>query len=420
MPEDCWYANPNLEGTLGCNPDCTFDISACVGCGNDRLEAGELCDGPELGSVTCPWGTLACAANCTTYDLALCSMSPICGDGQLDPSEACEGADPGAVTCESLGFPNGGTASCSSCVISSGACVGENCADVFDNDGNSQADCADLACSAVPACQPGPGAALGAPCDSHDDCASRLCLSEAATPTNAFGTCSRFCTSDAECGGGVCDAMGWLFWGLPVCYPPCILPADPSDCRAGYTCDDWLGTGPFCLGFCTTDSDCASGVCDPSTSFCGPQGERCGDGVDDDGDGAIDCRDVDCTAATHCRPGVFPDETWDWTLHGPTGLVGSTAGAPWLAYQASCGGSPTTPAVQIAFWVRNCGPMGCGSTTYSFSVVGSGFDPVLILNSTCSASSSAELTCVEGSGAAAQITYAFPYFWPNDYQVFLT
>src|SRR5690606_33838124 len=53
-------------------------------CGNDIKEAGEECDGNDLGGVDCTdfghdAGTLVCANDCTLFTNA-CST---CGDGQL-------------------------------------------------------------------------------------------------------------------------------------------------------------------------------------------------------------------------------------------------------------------------------------------------------------------------------------------------
>lgn len=87
-------------------------------CGNGTLEAGESCDGPNLGLGTCeglgyPGGVLSCNDDCS-YDSADCdphSEPPSCNDGVRDEVEECDGSDLGGEDCGSLGF-SGGTLAC--------------------------------------------------------------------------------------------------------------------------------------------------------------------------------------------------------------------------------------------------------------------------------------------------------------------
>lgn len=62
------------EGTLNCNPNCTLNLSQCRSisrsCGNGIAEASEQCDGNDFRSNSCQTlgyggGTLNCNANCT-------------------------------------------------------------------------------------------------------------------------------------------------------------------------------------------------------------------------------------------------------------------------------------------------------------------------------------------------------------------
>jgi cysteine-rich repeat protein len=60
-------------------------------CGNGVREAGESCDGSDLGAMTCvdldqPPGALGCLPDCR-FDVARCGD---CGNGDLDPGEACD------------------------------------------------------------------------------------------------------------------------------------------------------------------------------------------------------------------------------------------------------------------------------------------------------------------------------------------
>ena len=120
----------------GCvNASC---VEAAV-CGNHRLEAGELCDGDDLGAFTCHdvdgvdtraeyTGKPACNASCDGVTIGTCEMTQ-CGNGKVQPDhgEICDfgpsgesiflsGSEP---TCEVLNTPGmhytwlSGTPSCS-------------------------------------------------------------------------------------------------------------------------------------------------------------------------------------------------------------------------------------------------------------------------------------------------------------------
>lgn len=65
------------DGALACAGDCSFDVSGCSLCGNNQIDAGEQCDGIDLGGMTCQplgyaSGTLACLNTCT-FDDSDCS-----------------------------------------------------------------------------------------------------------------------------------------------------------------------------------------------------------------------------------------------------------------------------------------------------------------------------------------------------------
>src|SRR5262249_5106405 len=83
----------------GCNPDCKFAIRPCE-CGNGTIDGREPCDGANLGGHTCITegfgsGVLTCTPDCT-LDLSGCSL---CNNGLLDPGEACDGANLAGQTC---------------------------------------------------------------------------------------------------------------------------------------------------------------------------------------------------------------------------------------------------------------------------------------------------------------------------------
>ena len=83
---------PFNGGTLGCSSPqaCTFNATACTYCGDGIRNAGEACEGADLGGQTCQsqgydGGTLGCNEGCT-YNVSNCE-SISCGDGQCQASE---------------------------------------------------------------------------------------------------------------------------------------------------------------------------------------------------------------------------------------------------------------------------------------------------------------------------------------------
>ncbi|HEV2847267.1 MAG TPA: prenyltransferase/squalene oxidase repeat-containing protein, partial [Thermoanaerobaculia bacterium] len=120
-------------GTVSCTASCTLDTNACSGpprCGDGILNvAGEVCDGADLGGDTCVGlglgpGTLSCGSTCK-FDTSACTAAPSCGDGVINQaSEVCDGADLGGLTCSDSGFL-GGTLSCNAdCTLNAASCTG--------------------------------------------------------------------------------------------------------------------------------------------------------------------------------------------------------------------------------------------------------------------------------------------------------
>ncbi len=101
------------------------------GCGNGVIDTGETCDGTSVGEATCQslghvGGTLACAADCRSYDDSGCTD---CGNGIIDGAETCDGTNLGGATCESLAFPGGGTLACTAaCAFDTTGCIDHLCA----------------------------------------------------------------------------------------------------------------------------------------------------------------------------------------------------------------------------------------------------------------------------------------------------
>ncbi|MGE0786539.1 MAG: DUF4215 domain-containing protein [Sandaracinaceae bacterium] len=117
-------------GTLACSSTCTFDDSGCTQCGNLQIDGSEECDGTALGGATCmsegfEGGDIACAADCT-LDLSACSG---CGNGAIDGMEECDGAALGGATCMSRGYDGGALGCTSTCGFDESACTRMGCGD---------------------------------------------------------------------------------------------------------------------------------------------------------------------------------------------------------------------------------------------------------------------------------------------------
>lgn len=131
-------------GELGCNPDCTYDTSLCLWCGNGVRDVDEECDRSDLGSQTCGQGSTelpVCTDQCQ-IDRTNCTPPPSCGDGHKDPGEQCDGQDLGGSIC-STAIPGAfGTLGCAgNCVFDTSLCGW--CGD-WKKNGAEQCDNSDL------------------------------------------------------------------------------------------------------------------------------------------------------------------------------------------------------------------------------------------------------------------------------------
>lgn len=180
-------------GDLVCELDET--ASSCAqdcGCGNGVANPGEDCDGTDYGDATCEsvvqrGGTLGCNADCT-FDVTSCDEY-MCGNGIVEPGEECDGADVGGATCASAGFSGGAVTCDANCRFDVGACCNDFC------DTPDTSVCAD---DTVQTCVMQTNGCLGlelTDCAADDD----VCEDESGTatckcvdrcPYEGFGVCS--------------------------------------------------------------------------------------------------------------------------------------------------------------------------------------------------------------------------------------
>lgn len=125
-------------GTLACNETCRFDTSACGAppiCGDGVInQPGEVCDGGDLGGTTCEdvgflGGVLGCNPDCT-FDASACEGVAFCGDGEINrPEEQCDGADLGGQSCQELGLGGGQLSCTSACTLQTRGCFASGAVD---------------------------------------------------------------------------------------------------------------------------------------------------------------------------------------------------------------------------------------------------------------------------------------------------
>ena len=343
-------------GFLLCKGNCQeFDTRGCSKptlCGNNQLDAGEVCDAEKLNNQNCAsvvgvgsTGNLKCAANCDAFDISGCTARAVCGDGIINGTEECDGTKFDGATCESrVGAGSKGTLTCDNCKIST-----KNCS-AASTCGNNRIDGSDVcdgtALKAGVSCETvvGPGS-IGtlrclANCAGYDisgctapaSCGNNIieskevcdgarlndktCASEVGP--NSVGTlrcnssCSGFdtsgCSASTSCGnsvierGEVCDGtslagatcankVGAGSVGYVLCASDCKS-FNLSACSAPSTCNNGtIDAGEVCDGTKLNGATCASVVGAGSTGVL-----KCGDG----------CKHFDtrgCSAPQSCGDG---------------------------------------------------------------------------------------------------------------------
>jgi alpha-tubulin suppressor-like RCC1 family protein len=99
-------------------------------CGDNSLDQGEACDGPQLGGETClslgyHGGQLVCASDCQ-FDISSCEVFGRCGDGTVQQAagEECDGQSPDNLRCEDLNYFGGSSTCTESCTLDTAGCNG--------------------------------------------------------------------------------------------------------------------------------------------------------------------------------------------------------------------------------------------------------------------------------------------------------
>jgi len=128
----------------------TDDGPAGPYCGNDIIDGDDICDGIDLGGVTCEElgfdiGELACTVNCGGHDLTGCGFFE-CGNGKEEGDEDCDGTVADA-TCATEGYDNGTLFCTPECEYNFDQCG--TCGDRIVSDGE---DC-DIAAQLESSCQ---------------------------------------------------------------------------------------------------------------------------------------------------------------------------------------------------------------------------------------------------------------------------
>ncbi len=244
-------------GQLACGADCTMDTSACTQgsgvCGNNVVDASELCDGVDLAGQTCQGrgfvaGTLLCLADCSGFDENGCTISETCGNGQRDGMEECDQSDLAGTTCEVLGYL-GGTLDCqANCLFDESGCNNGTCGNGAI-EGSEQCDGVNLDGETCITRGYGGGAlACSASCTFDET------LCGASTCGNSVVDAGEDCEG-SDLNGADCTTEGFA-GGTLACDSTCAF--DTSGCSATACGNATVETGEDCDGSDLNGADCTT------------------------------------------------------------------------------------------------------------------------------------------------------------------
>ncbi len=289
--------------------DCTSDpIPPQSVCGNNIVEAGEVCDGNNVNTYVCDafgytGGSLGCLPGCMGYDISGCNFSshPDCGDGFIDQGEACDGT---VITlgCEDFGYGVGPSVCTPSCRLDISLCVdpspAPSCGDNIVNQPSEVCDGEPVAQSCVGLDIGFSGGTLG--CDTNCAFDTSSCTTppdEEYCGDNILQTWNGESCDTNRMGGATCTNIGLGYIGGSIsCNDECsynttnCISAPPQlcgngdiDASNGETCDGTNMGGRTCQteGFVGGTLSCrafpTSNYCTVDTGSCITS--ICGDGV---------------------------------------------------------------------------------------------------------------------------------------------
>ncbi len=309
------------EGQVRCTAACQLDTSDCglARCGDDTIQSGEgeQCEGANLGGASCvtlgyATGTLTCDGDCH-FDLSACVADADCGNGQLQEGEQCDTTNFGGQTCVTLGYHGGDLRCTGECQLDLSDCVelgrcgdariqaqfGETC-DGANLDGKT---CLSLGYH---------GGTLTCDADCHLDVSS--CEAE-----GRCGDAAIQATHGEECDGAnldgqTCGTLGY-YAGTLACDADCHR--DVSSCAAAGRCGDTViqaGFGEACDGVNLDGDTCATlgyyggtlactDQCVQDLTSCAAVG-RCGDGTVQHAEGET-CDGANLNATTCVQRGFW-------------------------------------------------------------------------------------------------------------------
>ncbi len=329
-------------GTVGGAPTCLATEAACTNGADDDGDGAPDCEDTDCVGLACSntdpgknCGHEGNVPGCVGRETA-------CGDGEDDDGD-------GRFDCED---PDCDGAACGAgCTCIEGIASEVNCGDLqldltaIDNDGDGQANCADLDDCLDETCGPGCLCVLdgdvGRPrelrCgdfqdndgDNLQDCLDPDCAEQDCSEAGSPGCRCEPCpgggcpTGEVKCEDGIdndgdaqadCadpDCDGLRCWNTDGCVCARGLATEGAG-----SCGDGVDNDHDNALDCA-DSDCAGRSCGTGCGCANGVAvelpANCGDGVDNDGDGKIDCADPDCAAAS-CGQGcvcenLLPTET---------------------------------------------------------------------------------------------------------------
>jgi hypothetical protein len=256
----------------------------------DGDETGVDCGGSCV--ISCTGGPCSQDSDCASPDVCVNNvcLATACTDGVQDNGET--GVDCGGPCPACVGSACQGNASCASGICTQAlGCVPATCGDGTQDNGETGVDCGGpcLTC-------------LGESCEGPASCASGLCLGLPEAPTCVPVTCGDGRQDGDEtgvdcggsclltCNGQSCDDSSSCASGLcqqNVCLPATCADGSQDGNETGVDCG---GSCLACLtGACTTNGNCASGLCGglPSSLTCIPA--TCADGSQDGDETGVDC-----------------------------------------------------------------------------------------------------------------------------------